>query len=269
MAGRRVLQSLTLAIVVAGPLIVQSPLTGHAQEGAPELAYEVLSRQPHDATAFTQGLQSDGQGALFESTGLYGRSSLRAIDPLSGEILRIVALPDDRFGEGLALVDDRLIQLTWRSGEAFVWDAQTFALLETFSYEGQGWGLCYDGERLIMSDGSSSLTFRDASSFEIVGSVEVTLDGASVDALNELECVRGSVWANVWHDDRILRIDPVDGRVDGVLDLADIIEPHPTTRDSESVLNGIAYDVTTDSYLVTGKRWPQLIEIRINEGDGA
>lgn len=268
MAGRRVLQSLVLAIVVGGPFIAQSSLTGHAQEGASELAYEVLSRRPHDAAAFTQGLQSDGQGGLFESTGLYGRSSLRAVDPLSGEILRIVALPDGRFGEGLALVDDRLIQLTWRSGEAFVWDAATFALLETFEYEGQGWGLCHDGDRLIMSDGSSLLTFRDTSSFEIVGSVEVTLDGEPVDALNELECVRGSVWANVWHDDRILRIDPADGMVDGVLDLAGIIAPHPTARDPESVLNGITYDATTDSYLLTGKRWPQLIEIRIKEAGG-
>lgn len=248
-----------VALVVAGTLVV-------AAQATPELAFEVIGRRPHDATAFTQGLQSDEHGRLYESTGLYGHSSLREVDPRSGQILRMVALPADRFGEGLARVDERLIQLTWRSGEAYVWDIRTLTLLETIEYEGQGWGLCHDGTRLVMSDGSSTLTFRDPVTFAILETLPVTLDGQPVDDLNELECADGSVWANVWHSDEIMRIDPVDGSVSGVLDLAGIIEPDPALRHREDVLNGIAYDAAADSYLVTGKRWPEIIEIRILDG---
>jgi glutaminyl-peptide cyclotransferase len=239
-----------------------------ASEAAPELAFEVIGRRPHDAAAFTQGLQADEHGRLYESTGLYGHSSLRQVDPQSGQVLRMVALPDDRFGEGLARVDDRLIQLTWRSGEALVWDMETLTLLETIPYEGQGWGLCHDGARLVMSDGSSTLTYRDPVTFAVIGSVPVTLDGEPVDDLNELECVGGSVWANVWHSDEIMRIDPADGTVSGVLDLGGILEPDPSLADSEDVLNGIAYDAETGNYLVTGKRWPEIIEISILDGGG-
>ena len=247
-----------MALAVSAALVV-------AAQATPELAFEVSGRRPHDAAAFTQGLQADGHGRLYESTGLYGHSSLRQIDPQSGQILRMVALPADRFGEGLARVDDRLIQLTWRSGEAFVWDIETLTLLETIAYEGQGWGLCHDGTRLVMSDGSSTLTYRDPVTFAIIGSVPVTRDGQPVDDLNELECAEGSVWANVWHSDEIMRIDPADGTVSGVLDLSGIIEPDPAVGNSEDVLNGIAYDAVTGNYLVTGKRWPEMIEISILE----
>ena len=228
-----------------------------------DLAWEVVSRRPHDPAAFTQGLVLDPNGRLYESTGLYGLSTLREADAWSGDVTRSISLPDDHFGEGLALVGERLLQLTWRAGIATAWDAATFAPLATFEYEGEGWGLCHDGERLVMSDGSDRLVFRDPRTFEIDGSVAVTLDGQPIDRLNELECVDGMVWANVWQTDQVVRIDPSDGLVTGILDLSGILEPHPAGASSRDVLNGIAYDAAADTYLVTGKGWPELIEIRL------
>jgi glutamine cyclotransferase len=230
------------------------------------LAWEVVSRRPHDAEAWTQGLLLDGQGRLFESTGLEGRSSLREVDPETGRVLRAVALPDDRFGEGLALVGDRLIQLTWQDGVATAWDVLSFTPLERFVYTGEGWGLCFDDQRLVMSDGSDRLTFRDAGTFEPLGSVSVTLAGQPLAALNELECVDGMVWANVWLTDHIVRIDPGTGDVTGILDLSGLNEaPAPDGQAPRDVLNGIAWDAGAGTFLVTGKLWPELVEIRLLE----
>lgn len=241
--------------------LVPSPMP----DVAVSLEWEEISRRPHDRAAFTQGLVLDSEGRLFESTGLEGASTLRRVDPVSGEVLRSLALPDDWFGEGLALVDDELIQLTWTDGVAVRRTVESFAFVEAYRYEGQGWGLCYDGERLVMSDGSDELTFRDPDSFDVVGSVAVTLDGAPLDRLNELECVDGAVWANVWKEDVIVRIDPADGRVSGILDLDGILRPHPADTDRGAVLNGIAWDEAAGTFLVTGKTWPELIEIRVLE----
>jgi glutamine cyclotransferase len=234
---------------------------------ATSLDWEVVSRRPHDADAWTQGLQLDGQGRLFESTGREGRSSLREVDPDDGTVLRLVHLPDDEFAEGLALVDgDRLIQLTWQDGVAHVWDAATFSPLPGFTYDGEGWGLCYDGARLVMSDGSDRLTFRDPSTFEVMGSIGVTLEGGPLAQLNELECVDGDVWANVWLTDRIVRIDPSSGAVTGTLDLPGILAAGPAPGDAEpDVLNGITWDAAAGTFLVTGKLWPELIEIRVSD----
>jgi glutamine cyclotransferase len=255
-----------LAATVALLFAAASPAMATASaDTAPDLDWEVVSRRAHDSTAFTQGLEYDSSGRLFESTGLYGASTLREVDPASGEVLRSVALPDEHFGEGLALVGDQLLQLTWRSGAANNREVESFDLVETFAYDGEGWGLCFDGERLVMSDGSDRLTFRDADTFEATAQVMVTLDGEPLDRLNELECVDGAVWANVWLSDRIVRIDPTDGHVDGVLDLSGVIEPHPAVEDRGAVLNGIAYDAAAGSFLITGKRWPELIEIRVSE----
>jgi glutamine cyclotransferase len=238
--------------------------------GVTQLDWEVLAARPHDPAAWTQGLQLDVDGRLYESTGLRGRSSLREVDVASGEVRREAPLPDDHFGEGLALVDDRLIQLTWQEGVAHVWDARTLEPIGAFGYAGEGWGLCYDGERLVMSDGSQRLTFRDADTFAITGSVEV--DGAGLPAMrfNELECVDGLVWANAWLTDTIVRIDPVAGRVTGVLDLAGLLEQWPAAIDHggaepPDVLNGIAWDAVADTFLVTGKLWPALFEIRVED----
>lgn len=252
-------------LVAASPTVMPASGTdaGATSGSVDVIGWEVVSRRPHDADAFTQGLQLDGSGRLFESTGLYGASTLRQVDPRDGRVLRQLDLPDDWFGEGLALVGEDLVQLTWNAGTATRRDADTFELLETFSYAGQGWGLCFDGERLVMSDGSDVLTFRDADTFEVLETVAVTFEGQPLSQLNELECVDDAVWANVWYRDLVVRIDPADGRVTGVLDLAGILEPHPQESVAGAVLNGIAWDPSAGTFLVTGKRWPELIEIRL------
>jgi glutamine cyclotransferase len=258
-------------IGIVGILLVMAAAAPPDASGAPAAAlaldYEIVSDRPHDPDAFTEGLVLDGTGRLFESTGLQGRSSLRQVDPVDGEVLRITDLPDAWFGEGLALVDDRLVQLTWKDGIATAWDSDTFERLTTYEYEGEGWGLCFDGSRLVMSDGSERLTFRDPSTFEVLGDVLVTLDGAPQADLNELECVDGSVWANVYQTDRIVRIDPGSGTVTGTLDLDGIIHPDPADARPGAVLNGIAYDSKAGTLLVTGKLWPELFEIRVTEDD--
>jgi glutaminyl-peptide cyclotransferase len=184
---------------------------------------------------------------------------------VTGEVLRAAEPPGTEYTEGLALVEDRLIQLTWKDGVAFVWDADTFAPIGQFEYEGEGWGLCYDGSRLVMSDGSDALTFRDPATFEVTGTVIVTEDGRPVIKLNELECVDGSVWANVWETDRIVRIDPATGDVTGGLDATGLITPDPSLVDPGAVLNGIAYDERTGTFLLTGKLWPSMFEVRLFE----
>lgn len=252
------------AAIAASPVPIASAWAS-PDASVPFLSWEVVSRRPHDASAFTQGLQLDAAGRLFESTGEYGASSVREVDPVSGQVVRLQPLPDRWFGEGLALVDDELVQLTWKAGVALRRDVDTFELLTTHRYEGEGWGLCYDGSRLVMSDGSDELLFRDPESFEPAGSVSVTYLGERLRRLNELECVDGAVWANVWKTDLIVRIDPGNGRVTGVLDLAGIVHPHPREADSSAVLNGIAWDAEASTFLVTGKDWPELIEIRVIE----
>ncbi len=247
-----------------------SPPPSPAPDGSPHpplatVEWQIVSRRPHDPAAFTQGLQLDDGGRLFESTGGYGESTLREVEPVSGRVLRRLELPDEWFAEGLTLVGEDLLQLTWKSGLATRRDADTFELLDTYAYEGEGWGLCFDGERLVMSDGSDRLTFRDAATFEVIGSVPVRLEGEALPLLNELECVEGSVWANVWLSDSIVRIDPDSGRVTARLDLGGIIEPHPQATDAAAVLNGIAWDAASQTFLVTGKRWPELLQIRLFE----
>jgi glutaminyl-peptide cyclotransferase len=190
------------------------------------------------------------------------------VDPVTGAIIRAAAPPDDAYGEGLALVDDELVQLSWKEGLAFRWDLETFDLRGTYAYDGEGWGLCDDGERLVMSDGSATLTFRDRHTFEVLGTVAITLEGVPISRLNELECVGGEVWANVWETDAIVRIDPATGRVTGLLDTTGIIEPHPALADPGAVLNGIAHDPVAGTFLITGKRWPTLFAIGL-EGDAS
>jgi glutaminyl-peptide cyclotransferase len=257
-----------LPIVVATLIAMAPAASVEPDRSGLEIDWQVVSRRAHDPQAFTQGLQLDRRGRLFESTGQYGESSLREVEPASGDVLRRLELPADWFGEGLAVVGDDLVQLTWRAGIATRRDADTFEHLDTYLYDGEGWGLCFDGERLVMSDGSDQLTFRDPATFDAIGSIEVTLDGEPLRRLNELECVDGAVWANVWLSDSLVRIDPGSGRVTGTLDLSGIIEPHPRTIDADAVLNGIAWDAAAGTFLVTGKRWPELIEIRLLEVEG-
>lgn len=221
----------------------------------------------HDPEAFSQGLVFDGD-RLYESRGLYGQSALTEIDAQTGEVISVgdqarrVDLSDDVFAEGLALVDDRLIQLTWQEQRAFVWDAETFEPVGQFGYEGEGWGLCHDGADLWMSNGSASLTRRDATDFTALEVVDVTLDGQPLVRLNELECIHGSIWANVWLTDLIAVIDPVSGEVVATIDASGLLDGVETTG-NEDVLNGIAYDPVRDVVVLTGKNWPAMFEISL------
>ena len=221
----------------------------------------VVNVFPHDAGAFTQGLVFH-DGFLFESTGQYGRSSLRRVAPSTGEVLQQRPLGFQYFAEGLTELDGRLMQLTWQARAGFVYDRTTFDLEDTFSYSGEGWGLTDDGTRLIMSDGSDALRFLDPVSFVETGRVRVRDGSAPVVQLNELEFVRGEVYANVWHANRIARIDPESGQVLGWIDLAGLLAPGEVS-DPEAVLNGIAYDEDEDRLFVTGKYWPKLFEIAV------
>ncbi len=260
-----------------------APLTGGAAPSSattpPLLGWSVVSVRPHDVTAFTEGLLLDADGRLFESTGLYGRSTVREVDPSSGQVLAAASLPEDLFGEGLALVGDELLQLTWREGQALRWSRDGLLQAETSTYDGEGWGLCFDGQRLVMSDGSELLTFRDPETFAVIGQLPVTHPGDAVLQLNELECRDGDVWANAWLTDIIVRIDATSGAVTGWLDLgplhdavlAAVASPAPSpgagvvVPEAPDVLNGIAWDASAGTFLVTGKRWPVLIEIRVDD----
>jgi len=221
----------------------------------------VLHRYPHDRAAFTEGLVLDGD-VLYESTGEFGTSTLRQVDVVTGQVLRSVALPGEEFGEGLARVGERLIQLTYRNGIAHVYDAATFEETARFEYEGEGWGLCYDGARLLMTNGDDRLYFRDPDTFELLGSVPLTMDGRAFAGANELECVRGEVFANLFPTEWILRIDPETGRVLTRIDARGLLGADE--RDGIDVLNGIAFDEETDRFLLTGKYWPSLFEVELS-----
>ncbi|WP_420124807.1 glutaminyl-peptide cyclotransferase [Longimicrobium sp.] len=226
---------------------------------APTVAVQQVRSYPHDSTAFTQGLVWRN-GTLYESTGRYGESSLRRVELETGRVLDKVDLAATYFAEGLAALGDTLYQLTWKEGVAFKYDANTMRPAGQVTYTGEAWGLTSDGRRLIVSDGSSYLTFIDPATFQVDTTLRVTNGGQPVDQLNELEWVRGEVWANVWHTQEIVRIDPATGRVKGKLDLTAIIPP---VSDPEGVLNGTAYDEQSNRLLVTGKLWPRLYEISI------
>jgi len=246
------------------PLLLAAVAAGCVPQAGPsaDYTYEIVNTYPHDRQAFTQGMVYS-EGTLFESTGQYGTSTLREVEITTGNVLRNVNLASNLFGEGLAQVDDRLIQLTWKEGTALVYEADTFAGDTPFAYTGEGWGLAYDGARLIMSDGSAQLTFRDPATFAVLGQVVVMDDRGLVDNLNELEYVDGAILANVWQTDRVAQIDPDTGRVTAWIDLAGLLTP--VERVSADVLNGIAYDPTGDRLFVTGKDWPKLFEIRLVE----
>lgn len=239
-------------------------LTGCTSSTVPAIGYEILGTFPHDPAAYTQGLLFH-DGALLESTGRYGESSVRRVDVPTGEVLASVAVDSALFGEGLARVDSELVQLTWKSGRAFVYDAETFEVLREYAYEGEGWGLCYDGEALWMSDGSSALERRDPQTFAVTETVEVTRDGSPQRRLNELECVGDWIYANVYQTDIIVRIDKTTGEVLGEIDLSSIPLSARKPGDPEAVLNGIAYVPETGVFLVTGKLWPNLLALRLDD----
>lgn len=235
---------------------VESP----SRPGIEQLRVRVVAKYPHAPDAFTQGLIWH-DGAMYESTGRYGKSSLRRVRLEDGEILAERSLDPSFFAEGLAVVDDRLIQLTWRAGLALVSDLQSLEQRGTLRYPGEGWGLCFDGSALVMSDGSSILNFRDPDSMELLKEMTVWRGSRPVQKLNELECVGDDVYANIWQSDEIVRIDRSSGQVTAVIDASGLLSRVEATR--ADVLNGIAHKPDTETFLLTGKLWPHVFEVEL------
>ncbi|HET8764719.1 MAG TPA: glutaminyl-peptide cyclotransferase [Rhodanobacter sp.] len=234
-----------------------------ARDAIPVYGYHVVHRYPHDPKAYTEGLLYH-DGFLYESTGQVGASSVRKVALASGKVLQSAPTPWPDYGEGIAIRKDKLIQLTWRNQEGFLYDLATFKPLAKFSYPGEGWALTSDGRHLYMSDGTPVIRILDPDTLKQTGSIAVTADGQPLQNINELEWVKGEIWANVWLTTRIARIDPASGKVVGWIELAGLVPPASTLADpTNDVLNGIAYDAQHDRVFVTGKCWPWLYEIKL------
>lgn len=250
------------AILAAITVMACAMTPAEQRKPAPVQGFKVVAAFPHDSSSFTQGLVfADGQ--LYESTGLEGESTLRRVDLTTGQTLQRIDVPGKYFAEGLALVGDELLQLTWQSKIGFVYDRHTFKQKRTFSYKTEGWGIAYDGSsQLVMSDGSDTLTFLDPKSFAATRTLKVQDAGRAIGNLNELEWIEGEIWANVWMTDRIARISPATGDVNAWVDLSSLY-PLPQRVPPADVLNGIAYDKATRRIFITGKKWPRLYQISV------
>jgi len=229
------------------------------------LVPEVRERLAHDPSAFTQGL-AYRDGLFYESTGQYGESTVRIVDAATGDVVRSRTLDDRYFGEGLELVGERLVQLTWREETAFIWDAETLDPLGTYTYEGEGWGLCARPDAFVMSNGTSRLTLRDLDTFEPIGAIEVRFRGEPVEFLNELECTDLWIYANVWQSNIIVVIDPQTGFVRARIHAAELASQLSSTEGID-VLNGIAHDPMANVFFLTGKYWPNLFEVVLVQRD--
>ena len=267
----RKIQSTAIVLLLATQASCQAPSDEGAESAAlqpqqpaeiPTYSYRVVHSFPHDPTAFTQGLLYD-DGFLYESTGQYGQSSLRKVELETGTVVQLHQLDDRFFAEGLALFGNRLLQLTWRANKGFAYRLDSFEPLAEFAYPTEGWGLTYDGELLVMSDGSATLYFRDPFTFAEVSRIAVAAHGSPVSQLNELEWVAGEVFANIWQTDTIARIDPATGQVAGWIDLTGLLSNEDRRGSNAEVLNGIAYDSEGERLFVTGKRWPKLYQIEL------
>jgi glutaminyl-peptide cyclotransferase len=252
--------SATAALIGPETITATETVSESLDPDTPIFDYEVIETYPHDPDAFTQGLQYVN-GELYEGTGLLGRSSLRRVELATGEVLQQIELADQYFGEGIVVIDDLIYQLTWQSHVAFLYDRESFEVIDEFSYPTEGWGLTYDGEELIMSDGSPNLYRRDPETFDEVGRVVVRDGNAPVNFLNELEYIEGEVWANIWQTDEIVIIDPITGQVTARVDFSGLLPPDEQAE--ADVLNGIAYDAENDRIFVTGKFWPTLFEVEL------
>jgi glutamine cyclotransferase len=255
------LSTLAGAVLVFSCLNLQGCLIPGNSDVIPVYSYNIVNTYPHDRHAFTQGLVFD-DGVLYEGTGLLGHSTLRRVELETGAILQIRELSDQFFGEGITIYGGEIVQLTWQSHIGFVYDKNSFELLQQFNYSTEGWGITHDGTRLIMSDGTSTLYFLDPQTFEQIGQLEVFDNDGPVTRLNELEYIQGEIYANVWQTDRIARIAPGTGRVVGWVELEGLLSTEDCTEPFD-VLNGIAYDAEADRLFVTGKLWPKLFEIEL------
>ena len=250
-----------IAVILTGTVwaVFLIPEQGSTNSGSPtDYTYHIIKTYPHDNTAFTEGLVFDN-GVLYESTGEYGSSSLRRVNLENGNVQQEVLLSDQYFGEGLTVVNDTLVQLTWRENIGFIYDKETFRLLDNFSYSTQGWGLTLAGSELVMSDGTSNLFFLDSVTFQKTGQVSVHDGSRLVTSINELEYVNGDLYANIWLQQKIAIINPQTGIVKGWIDLTGIYQ----SNNMNDVLNGIAYDSKMDRLFITGKNWPSLYQIII------
>jgi len=253
---RNIVVLLSLMTLVFGEM-------GAAALAAALYTYEVVEVYPHDPKAFTQGLVIH-QGRLYEGTGIYGRSSLREVDLETGRVVREFNLSPNYFGEGIAILSNRIYQLTWLEHVGFIYDLDTFEMVGEFHYPTDGWGLTTDGTYLIMSDGSSTLYFLDSETFDVVRQIEVIDGNERVRMLNELEYVAGKLYANVWLTDKVVIIDSQSGKVEGWVDFSGLLNPESVTQPVD-VLNGIAYDPETEMLVVTGKLWPELYQVQLVE----
>lgn len=271
-----VVVAIIIVIIISWAFLIETPSTKKTGETLPpdeppppdvppiyafNYTYNITNIYPHDKDAFTQGLVFE-DGVLYEGTGLRGQSSLRKVQLETGEIDQIHKLSSKYFGEGITIYEDKIIQLTWQSNVGFVYDKSNFELLQEFSYPTEGWGITHDGEQLIMSDGSHRLYFLNPVTFERVGSINVTENSTPVSLLNELEYINGEIYANIWYNDSIIKIDPETGNVTGRIDLSGLLNPEDYNH-TVNVLNGIAYDAENKRLFVTGKQWPKLFEIEL------
>ena len=255
------MNNLKLTAALIG-FVACAPATVAQRQAAPVHGINVVASFPHDANAFTQGLVVSG-GEFYESTGLFGASSLRRVEIATGRVLQEVKVPETYFAEGLALVGDELVQLTWQSHIGFVYDQKTFKQKRTFAYKTEGWGIAYDGSsQLVMSDGSDTLSFLDPKSLAVTRTLKVRDAATAVGNLNELEWIDDEIWANIWMTDRIARISPRTGQVTSWLNL-DSLWPRSQRTPGADVLNGIAYDKATRRIYVTGKKWPRVYQIAV------
>jgi glutaminyl-peptide cyclotransferase len=226
-----------------------------------QYTYRVVKSYPHDRNAFTQGFEYR-DGFFYEGTGIPGRSSVRKVEPETGKVLQQFDVPQPFFGEGITVLKQQIVELTWQTQTGFVYDKASLKVLRCFNYSGEGWGLTNDGKQIYMSDGSAQIRIWDPSTLKEIRRITVKDGTRSVSDLNELEFVRGEINANVWHTDRIARISPADGKVLGWIDLTGLL-PKSELSDPEAVLNGIAYDAASDRLFVTGKLWPKVYEIKV------
>ena len=253
----------TVSIILACAPAPASSIAAQ-RKPAPVQSYKVIATFPHDTSSFTQGLVFASDGQLYESTGLEGESTLRRVDIATGQTLQKIDVPSQYFAEGLAMVGDELLQLTWRHKLGFVYDRKTFKQKRTFSYKTEGWGIAYDGtSSLVMSDGSDTLTFLDPKSLAVAKTLRVMDAGRPVSNLNELEWIEGEIWANIWMTDRIARISPNTGEVNAWIDLSSLY-PVSQRVPPADVMNGIAYDKATRRIYITGKKWPRLYQITVS-----
>ena len=255
---------LALAMTVCLSCADQIDLDSFSSSSIETFSYRIVDSYPHDPHAFTQGLVYY-QGEFYEGTGLYGRSSLRRVKIETGEVLEMVPLKDDFFAEGIAIWEDRIIQLTWKSRQGFVWDRENLTKIGDFTYRTEGWGLTSNETRLIMSDGSDTLYFLDPENYSMQGTLMVTASGEPVRGINELEYIEGMIYANLWPSSWIAIISPETGEVTGRIDLSGILEEGGSPAGRVDVLNGIAYDPSEERLFVTGKLWPRLFEIELVE----